>query len=327
MPPKVSVCITTYNYAQKIGRAIKSVLVQDYSDYEIIVSDDASTDNTEEVVRRFTDPRISYFKNPLRLGFPRNMNIILGLATADYVVFLCADDCLFPGFLKKESALLDTYATLSFVHCLPSSVSSIHLRPEFDWPKITRGRDFILGLFSGHKCYFFSSVMARRKDIWAVGGFDPDFPYNTDQYTWLRLALKGDVGYLAEPLVGSDWSRGILSKIFAYQGRYVIEELRLKSKFIDSLDRKTPELFRLKHRLTYLLCRTTMRNCLSLRTAGEDIRVIMDICKQCASRYPMLWVNLAAWIYIIAAILPTSFLKGVKHYLRKGRNAKGGYLA
>ena len=79
-PPKVSVCIPVYNGSDYIADTIQSVLEQTYKDFHILVCDNCSTDNTEEIVRNFRDPRLTYTQNPKNLGLIGNANRCLELA-------------------------------------------------------------------------------------------------------------------------------------------------------------------------------------------------------------------------------------------------------
>ncbi len=92
--PKISVHICTFNRAHFIGRAIDSVRTQTYSNLEILIIDDASTDNTEQVVAAYIqkDTRIRYIKNDVNLGITKNRNKALGLTAADFVAVLDSDD-------------------------------------------------------------------------------------------------------------------------------------------------------------------------------------------------------------------------------------------
>lgn len=92
--PKVSVHICTYNRSHLIWRAIESVITQTYSNFEILIIDDASTDDTEHVVVAYTkkDARIRYIKNDVNLGITENRNKALSLTTADFVAVLDSDD-------------------------------------------------------------------------------------------------------------------------------------------------------------------------------------------------------------------------------------------
>ena len=102
--PKVSVCIPSYNGARYLGETIASVLAQDSSDYELVICDNASTDDTPRVGRSFPDRRVRYVRFDAFVSQSANWDRCLDLAAGDYVVLLHADDLIRPGFLRRASA-------------------------------------------------------------------------------------------------------------------------------------------------------------------------------------------------------------------------------
>ena len=108
--PKISVLIPTYNYARFLGEAIESVLSQDFRDFELLIVDDCSTDNTIEVARPFCqrDNRVRFAVNSSNLGMVKNWNHCLELARGYYIKFLFGDDKLcHPQALSKMIELLE----------------------------------------------------------------------------------------------------------------------------------------------------------------------------------------------------------------------------
>ena len=106
--PTVSVIISSYNHAPYIGQAVQSVLDQTFQDFEILIADDASTDNTLEVLNRFTDPRIRVF------FFTENRkthmkNECLKVAAGRYIAILNSDDYMAPDRLQKQVAYLEAH--------------------------------------------------------------------------------------------------------------------------------------------------------------------------------------------------------------------------
>lgn len=99
--PTFSVCIPSYNAASVIGATIESLLRQTLTDWECLVVDDGSTDETENIVRGFGDPRIRFFKNETNLGYPGNLQRCRDLAKGSYVYFLANDDILSPLALER----------------------------------------------------------------------------------------------------------------------------------------------------------------------------------------------------------------------------------
>lgn len=104
--PTVSVVIPTYNRAHLVGRAIQSVLNQTYQDFEIIVVDDGSTDNTEEVVKSFNDPRIRYIRHDQNRGGSAARNTGIKMARGEYIAFQDSDDEWLPIHLDRKIKLM-----------------------------------------------------------------------------------------------------------------------------------------------------------------------------------------------------------------------------
>ena len=105
---KVSVCVPTYNRAELLTYAVNSVLNQTFADFELIICDDSSTDNTAEVVRGWSDRRIRYLRHPENIGRSRNMRSGFEAARGEYFIKFDDDDALTPEFLEKTVAVLES---------------------------------------------------------------------------------------------------------------------------------------------------------------------------------------------------------------------------
>jgi glycosyltransferase involved in cell wall biosynthesis len=117
--PAVSIIIPTYNRAHLIDRSIKSVLAQTYRDFELIIVDDGSADNTEQVVRSYNDQRIRYLKHPKNRGVSAARNTGIKAAAGSYIAFQDSDDEWLPRKLEKQMALFeeDKKGDLGLVLC------------------------------------------------------------------------------------------------------------------------------------------------------------------------------------------------------------------
>jgi len=104
--PNVSVIVATYNRANFIDRAIKSILNQIYQDFEIIIVDDGSSDNTEEIIKGYKDKRIIYIKHKKNQGISTARNTGIKRAKGEYIAFLDSDDEWFPEKLERQVVLL-----------------------------------------------------------------------------------------------------------------------------------------------------------------------------------------------------------------------------
>ena len=111
--PKVSVVMPAYNYGRFLGEAIQSVLDQTFQDFELIVVDDGSTDNTKEVIGSFTDRRIKYIYQQNR-GVSTALNVGISASRGEYIALLDADDIWLPHNLEKGVEVLDEHAEVGF---------------------------------------------------------------------------------------------------------------------------------------------------------------------------------------------------------------------
>jgi glycosyltransferase involved in cell wall biosynthesis len=103
---KFSICIPNYNYERYLGRTIQSVLDQQDADFEVLISDNSSTDGSLKVARSFADPRIQVRVNAMNVGFSANLDRAARMAGGDYLIMLSSDDLILPGALATYEALL-----------------------------------------------------------------------------------------------------------------------------------------------------------------------------------------------------------------------------
>ena len=183
---KVSVIIPAYNGDRFLGSAIDSVLQQTYQDYEIIVVDDGSTDNTAQVAQQYSD--IRYFCQTNQ-GVAASRNLGLAAAMGDYIVFLDQDDLLLPHKLSSQAALLDRDSTLGIVNsgwqiCDRDRLTSegAKIEPWQHIPNLTP-TDLIIW-----KPVFLGAMMFRRIWLERIGGFDINLEQTPDVDLVLRLA-------------------------------------------------------------------------------------------------------------------------------------------
>ena len=125
-PPVVSIGMPVHNGARYIGAAIESILAQTFSDLELIIADDASTDRTSEICRSYAshDSRIQFYSNPRRLGLSENHNRVFQLASAEYFHWTGADDAHDKCFLERCIATLETNPTCALVHTQVRAIDS-----------------------------------------------------------------------------------------------------------------------------------------------------------------------------------------------------------
>lgn len=202
--PKVSILIPTYNYGHHIEEAIDSALNQTYTDFEIIIVDDASTDNTDEVVQKYlSDKRITYYKNPVNLGLVGNFNKCLTYAKGTYLKFLLADDKLEPTLLEKFVPVMEQYPNVSLVTSNREVFGSESKKRILPFTGLQEGKKVIFeSLREGNGNWIGepTTVMFRRSDLPRVGYFDPAYFCLVDWEMWLRLLTVGDCYIIPETL-------------------------------------------------------------------------------------------------------------------------------
>jgi glycosyltransferase involved in cell wall biosynthesis len=116
MKPLVSVLLPAYNTEQYIGQTIESVLNQTLTDWELVVSDDASPDRTVAVIERYRDPRIRLHRQPRNLGIVANWAFVVGEGRGEFGYLLGGDDVLEPTHLERKIRLLSQHPRSLFVH-------------------------------------------------------------------------------------------------------------------------------------------------------------------------------------------------------------------
>jgi glycosyltransferase involved in cell wall biosynthesis len=132
--PKVSFGMPVYNGAQKIAQALDSVLAQSLADFEVVISDNASTDATSEICRDYErrDPRVRYFRNERNLGVARNYNRVFDLARGEYFKWTPHDDLLAPDFLVRCMDVLERDGSVVLVTPKPQLIDEEGNPDDFD---------------------------------------------------------------------------------------------------------------------------------------------------------------------------------------------------
>jgi glycosyltransferase involved in cell wall biosynthesis len=206
--PLVSVIITSYNYARYIAESISSVLDQDFPSFEVIVVDNASSDETDDVVAGFLgDPRLRYVKNDANIGLTPNHNRGLRLARGDYIVFCSADDRLLPGHVRRTFDYLRAHPATDMVYggvvfidaeSRPYHVRNMNGQLPVDYDG---GRNEFAALLA-MGCYIASpSMLVRRRLFDELGPFDETLTAADFDLT-LRWAAAGKrFAYLRTPSV------------------------------------------------------------------------------------------------------------------------------
>lgn len=205
---RVSVFIPTYNRARLLGFAIESVLAQSYGDFELVVSDNASTDETPDVVARFDDPRIEYVRQPENLGLLGNHNWFLQRANAEYSLILPDDDLVHPALLERTVRALDARPRAGVAHAAFDVIGEDNevLLPGVNWTygleddAVESPKQFVVESMKWSCRICASTALMRTEALPEDGMIADDFPA-VDFGMWLRMAAAGwEFAFLGETL-------------------------------------------------------------------------------------------------------------------------------
>lgn len=185
--PRVSVLIPAYNRAVLLPRAIEGVLRQTLQQFEVVVVDDGSEDDTAAVVGSFPNPPVRLVRLPVNIGVAGARNAGISVARAELIAFLDSDDEWRPQKLERQVARVDERgATLVYCRYARHVPAAVRHRPG---PAIAQG-DVFRALLRGWDPLP-SCVLVRRETLAAAGPFDETLPAFADYEMWLRLAERG----------------------------------------------------------------------------------------------------------------------------------------
>jgi glycosyltransferase involved in cell wall biosynthesis len=201
--PKVSIIIPTSNRAQLLIRAIKSVLNQTFQDFELIIVDDGSTDNTKEIVEQYqkNDSRIKYIWQENSGSPPMPKNIGIKHSQGKYIAFLDSDDeWLFEKLEKQLKLFKQGSNKLGLVGC---DAIIVNEKTTKQWiyhtPKYSTKDNFVR-LLDGNFVCSTSSTMIKKSVLDDVGDFDENFLFPEDWDLWIRISQKYRIDFVYEPL-------------------------------------------------------------------------------------------------------------------------------
>ncbi len=196
--PRVSVLMSVYNDPQYLPAAIESMLRQSFSDFELVIVDDGSTDETSSILARYNDDRIVCLRNPTNMGLAYSLNRALATARGIYVARQDADDLSSDLRLACQVSYLDLHPDVAVV-----GTSYYELHEERGVVKLIRpptGTDEIRDALFYEHTFCHSAVMMRRCCVEAVGGYYVAYRAAQDRDLWLRLAERFEMANLDEPL-------------------------------------------------------------------------------------------------------------------------------
>ena len=204
MSGKVTIAIPTLNRAAYFRLALESARAQSYSNLEIVVSDNASTDDTPTVVAEFAgDPRIKALRQDIKLSMVENWNACVAAATGDHFLMLSDDDLLEPGAI---AALVQGYEqgddSVGMVYCrgrvIDENGDVVNVGPVS--PARETAEDIVLEFFRSRRATYACSILFRRSDV--LDGYTAELPLLTDAAQWMQaVARRGHAVFVERTLI------------------------------------------------------------------------------------------------------------------------------
>jgi glycosyltransferase involved in cell wall biosynthesis len=208
--PTVSVIIPTYNRARVLCRSAESVLAQTYRDFELIIVDDGSTDNTEEVVRSYSDPRIRFIRHEKNRGVSVARNIGIKAARGEFIAFNDSDDIWLPQNLELKVKLLDSHPDTALV-CSDYYIFDGHTGANLCRFWDNRQYRYLLEFDEGTQQPIIGklarvtllsplAIIMRRRVFDDVGYFDESLHCAEDWDMWFRILQRFSIRFINLPL-------------------------------------------------------------------------------------------------------------------------------
>ena len=207
--PRISVIIPSYNHEKYVAEAIRSVLDQTFDDFEIVITDDGSTDGTVEEIKKFKDPRIRLFTFKENRGACAAARKCLDEAKGEFIAVLSSDDAFLPDKLEKQVRFLDERPDLRAVFGFARIVDEegVEFTDEkhfyfniFRQENRTRHQWLRHFFFKGN-CLCHPSALIRRKLYDEIGYYDERFAQLPDFDFWIRTCLRHEIFVIPEELI------------------------------------------------------------------------------------------------------------------------------
>lgn len=293
--PRVSISIPVYNGAETIRATLESALEQTYTDCEIVIVDNASTDTTRDIIREYGDPRIALHVNPRNLGFLRNHNRSVELARGEFIKPLHADDRLLPSCVERMVEVFDRHERVGLVfaprrieiagesdadlrawreHYATAYQHFPGLGPVNDGPTLLAHalRADLVDNWVGEP----SCLMYRRSAVERVGLYSPNVHAFNDFDMSVRLMSLFDVGFIDEELTIYRRSHGSIIdalKVNAWLDRlWVLEGLAADPEVRQRNPEVMPALRRAQVEVARMALRTARRRPELLARRMNDLR-------------------------------------------------------
>ena len=249
MDEKFTIITTSYNYQDYIGETINSVINQTYNNWEMVIVNDGSKDNSVEVIKSYCkkDSRIRLYQheNGVNKGIVETMKLGISKANTEWIVFLESDDIITPDYLEKKLEIIHNNSDISFIFNKAELFGDERAVHDFDevmeqQRKIINNRN-IVGIidFKTRNIVITFSCVTMKKSLFNDIDFNTPVKQWLDYYLWLQVATKTKLYYIDEPL--TKWRMHYKS----YNNRKTDDKLSIDFDFVklQFIYPKLPKIF------------------------------------------------------------------------------------
>lgn len=241
--PKVSILCTAYNHEKFVKYFIQSVLNQTEQNFELLIVDDNSSDNTVGEIEKFIDPRIKFFKHEYNKGINAGINELFKIANGAYCVLIGSDDILKPNHLKTSTEFLDKnpnigvyYSSLNLIddyNNLIEDKGNLHVRNNCD------RFDLLKKMFFNHNMLLSPGMVVRKTALDKIMPLDLTILQYQDYQMHIKLLLNNEIYQTEEKLVNYriiSENKNISARTSIVNKREELEEYKLMDTFLEIKD-------------------------------------------------------------------------------------------
>ncbi|MEO6456054.1 MAG: glycosyltransferase [Ginsengibacter sp.] len=230
--PDISIILTVYNGINYLDKSVTSVLQQDYKDFEFLILDNCSTDDTWKYLQLVKDDRIKLYRNEKTQGVFFNLNFLIRKTTSPLIKLWAHDDIMYPYCLQTIVAFHLKHPEIGFSYSdrdiidangVIRNLDFIDNTPEIVTPDLHARIAFFTGSIAGN----ISNVCLNKKALYKVGLFNEEMQISADFDMWVRLAKDHDTGFISRKLIKLRDHEGQLSRKENFYIYHVKEDLRV----------------------------------------------------------------------------------------------------
>lgn len=193
--PKITVLMPVYNAERFLRKAVESILQQTFRNFEFIIIDDGSTDNSVEIISSYEDARIRFYRNERNVGITETLNNGIGLAQCDLIARMDADDVSYPDRLQKQFNYMQLHPDCALLSTWARVISE-----DGKFARLERYRSEFYYYNLTFECWMYHpTIMFRKSCVEAVGMYSKT--YSEDYDLFWKLSTRFKIGNLTEPLV------------------------------------------------------------------------------------------------------------------------------